>query len=115
MPVITDRDWELVTLGGRSDPRGAEGRRVTLRLEAAARRAGGFAGCNRYGGGFRLAGDSLSFEAMVATRMACADGMDLEQQYLSVLPQLRRFEATDSTLTLSGPAGALARFVAAPR
>jgi putative lipoprotein len=109
-PSIENRDWELVALGERSDPHGASGRPVTLRLDSASGRAAGFAGCNRYSSAYALSADSLSFQMTLSTKMACPDGMEVEQAFLEALPAVRTFQATDSTLTLDGPNGALARF-----
>lgn len=108
--AITDRDWELAAIDGQPSPLGAGGRPVTLRLDAAAGRAGGFAGCNRYSAPYRLHHDSLSFGPAISTKMACTEGMDLERRYLVALPVITSFTRTDSTLTLSGPSGPLAQF-----
>lgn len=109
-PRITDRDWELVALGPNTTPRGADGRPVTLRLDAATGRAAGFAGCNRFSAGYALKGDRLTFQPPISTRMACAEGMELESAFLATLPSLTTYQATDSTLVLSGPDGPRARF-----
>ena len=42
--------------------------------------------------------------------MACADGDELERSYLATLPEVRSYQRSDSTLTLSGSGGSLARF-----
>jgi heat shock protein HslJ len=107
---ITDRDWQLVSLGENTDPKGSGGRPITLRLDAATTRAAGFAGCNRYSAGYVLTADSLKFTAAISTKMACADGMDAESNFLAALSTIATYQATDSTLTLSDPAGPLARF-----
>jgi heat shock protein HslJ len=107
---ITDRDWQLVSLGERTDPKGSGGRPITLRLDAATSRAAGFAGCNRYSAGYVLTADSLKFTAPISTKMACADGMEVEGGFLAALPTVVTYQASDSSLSLHGPAGPLARF-----
>jgi heat shock protein HslJ len=109
-PAMTDRDWLLVSLGDRMNPMGAGNRPVTIRFESASPRAAGFAGCNRFNGSYTLAGDSLGFGPVASTKMACSEGMDVEQGFLAVLSSVKRFQISDSTLTLIGPAGPLARF-----
>ncbi len=74
----------------------------TLRLESATTRASGFAGCNRFSGPYTLSGDSLSFGPLISTKMACAQGNDVEVAYLAALAEVRSFTATDSVLTLRG-------------
>ena len=107
---ITDRDWRLVTLGERTDPRGTGGRPITLHLDAATSRAAGFAGCNRYNAGYVLTADSLKFTDPISTKMACTEGMDIESSFLGTLPAIVTYQASDSSLTLRGAAGPLARF-----
>jgi len=107
---ITDRDWVLVALGEQSTPAGHGKRPATLRLEASTSRAAGFAGCNRFSGSYTLAGDSLRFGPVMATKMACVDGDELERSFLGALPVVATYEATDSALILKGPGGPLARF-----
>ena len=85
---------------------------MTLRLDSAQKRAAGFGGCNRYGASFTLAGDSLSFGPGMATKMACPDGMELEDTWLKTLPRIVTFAATESTLVLrtaDGPIATLRR------
>lgn len=107
---ITDRDWDLVTIGDHPAPSGAGDKPVTLRFDPATERAAGFAGCNRYSAGYRIAGDSVGFQPAMSTKMACDKGMDLEVRYLALLADVRTFAATDSTLTLIGASGPIASF-----
>lgn len=107
---ITDQDWILVALGERSSPKGAGERPLTLRLESASSRAVGFAGCNRYSASYTLAGDSLKFGPAMSTKMSCGESDQVERAYLAMLPLVVTYTATDSSLTLSGPGGALAQF-----
>jgi heat shock protein HslJ len=108
--TITERDWVLAALGERSNPMGNGDRPPTLRLESATARASGFAGCNRFSGPYTLGADSLSFGALASTKMACAQGNDVEVAYLAALAEVRTFTATDSVLTLLGNGAAVATF-----
>jgi heat shock protein HslJ len=107
---LDNREWTLVGLGEIAAPLGAGGRPATIQFDPATGRAAGFAGCNRYGAGYTVAGDSLTFGAAVSTKMACADGDALERGYLAMLPAIKSYTLSDSTLTLSGSDGPLARF-----
>ncbi|MGI9042991.1 MAG: META domain-containing protein [Gemmatimonadaceae bacterium] len=109
--ILTNTDWVLVALGERTSPAGAGGRPVTLRIETGSTAvAAGFAGCNRYTGAYTIRGDSITFGPSASTKMACAEGMDLEQGYLTTLPQIVRYSVADSTLTFFGQSGPLATF-----
>lgn len=114
MPSLFDITWNLVELNGQAPPAGAGGRSATLLLEPADQRASGFSGCNRMTGTYHHAGDSLSFGPMAMTRMACQDGMQLEQQYSAALEVVRTFRLSAAGLELMGDSGTVARFSAVP-
>lgn len=97
---LQDRDWVLVSLGERGNPQGAGSKSLTLRLDTSTRRAAGFAGCNRYSAGYELAGNSIRFTAPISTRMACMEGMEVEQSFLASLPLVTSYTIVDKTLTL---------------
>jgi heat shock protein HslJ len=107
---LDNREWALIRLGEVAAPLGAGGRPATIQFDPAAGRAAGFAGCNRYSAGYALAGDSLTFGPAISTKMACADGDQLERGYLAMLPAIRSYALSDSTLTLNGSDGPLASF-----
>ncbi len=117
--TLRDRTWVLVALGdGSTPPAGAAGRQATLRLESSGdgTRFAGFAGCNRYSGTYRLAGDSLRFGAMALTKMACPDGEALERVMMGLLPRVQAYALSDTALTLSGFGAPLAHLTPqAPR
>lgn len=107
---ITDREWVLVTIRNQSSPAGRGNQPATLRLDATTSHAAGFAGCNHFRASYTLAGDSLRFGPALATKMACADGDELERSFLSALPLVATYEVTDSALILRGASGPVARF-----
>jgi heat shock protein HslJ len=59
------------------------------------------------------AGDSLDFGPVISTKIACADGDELERRFVAALDGVTHYQVADSMLTLSGPGGALAHFRAA--
>lgn len=73
----------------------------------------GFAGCNRYAGGYSVAEQGLTFTPLAATRMACQAGMDIEQTFLSRLQHVARWRISGSMLELlSADGSVLLRFEA---
>jgi heat shock protein HslJ len=103
-------EWELKELAGQPAPTGVGGRRATLRFESDTARVAGFAGCNRYFGTYTVDGTALRFGAIGMTRMACAEGMGLEQQLGAALEATRSYTLNASQLTLLGSNGPVARF-----
>ena len=65
----------------------------------------GFAGCNRYFGGYVLAGRVISFSNIGATKMFCEDAMQLEDSFLKLLSGNRRALFRDRKLILTGDDG----------
>lgn len=106
--------WTLVGLGGAPAPTGAGGRPATLIFYSGSERvAAGFAGCNRWTSTYTFAGrDSIAFTAPVSTKMACADGAQLEQRFLALIARASRIAQRDSSLILRTPTGDSAVFVA---
>lgn len=102
---LTGGEWSLVALGGQPAPTGAGDRPATLVFTPGTNRVGGFSGCNRAGGTYVIKGDSISFSAMVMTRMACDKGMDLEQRFVAMVDSARTWRRRADTLELMGDAG----------
>lgn len=90
--------WVLMELNGETPL--AESR-TTLQL--AAEQLSGNAGCNHYGGSYEIKGDSLRFDGIYSTEMACLepDGlMDQELIYLDLLRGADQFELTGDVLRI---------------
>jgi heat shock protein HslJ len=109
--AVAGTEWELHELHGAAAPLGAGGRRATISFDPDTARVAGFAGCNRYFGTYGLDGGALRFSAVGMTKMACAEGMTLEQQLAAALEATRRYELGDRELTLFDDTRAVARFV----
>jgi heat shock protein HslJ len=89
--------WVLTELRGEPPLGSAD---ITLVVDEAS--AGGWSGCNHYGGAPAVTDDSFRLDDIVATAMACEDArlMDQESDYLSLLGQTSTWEIDGSTLTL---------------
>jgi heat shock protein HslJ len=100
--------WTLTSVGGMSPAAGAPA--PTLTLDPAEHAVAGFAGCNQFFGRYVRRGTDLRFDALGATRMACAATMALETRYLAALAATTRFEVDGDTLTLYAGGRILATF-----
>jgi heat shock protein HslJ len=89
---------------------GAGDKPATLMFDSAGH-ASGFAGCNRAAGSYTIDGPTLHFNPMAMTRMACTQGMELEQAYAALLGTVRGYRFTNDTLELLSGDTVLARFV----
>lgn len=111
---LEGREWVLDSIGSIAEPRGAQGKPVTIRFDAAEGHAGGYSGCNQYGAAYTIQGDSISFQAAISTKMFCEGAMEVETALLGALERVTRFQVSDSTLTLFTSEGPVARFRVAP-
>ncbi|HEX2990917.1 MAG TPA: META domain-containing protein [Anaerolineales bacterium] len=103
---LENTHWRLVSFGDLGSEQGpVEGSLVTLIL--ANGQAGGYGGCNSYGGTYQVEGDSITFDEMVRTERACEDERITEQEnrYFQALESVARFERSDNLLVLSDADG----------
>jgi heat shock protein HslJ len=93
-PELVGPVWVAAEIAGDATPVDSA---VTLQLDEDAR-ASGRGGCNQYGGPYTLAGNSLSFGALAATKMACEPvaAMAREQLYFNVLAKVTHYELRNS-------------------
>jgi copper homeostasis protein (lipoprotein) len=110
---LTDTHWKVLELQGRPLKRVEQGREVHMVLASEGNRAHGFAGCNRFFGGFQSDRNTLRFSPLGSTRMACPSGMDQEQPFLNALERAGRYEIHGQVLELYAGELLLARFEAA--
>jgi heat shock protein HslJ len=100
---LEGRTWVLTSY---TDIQPVVGHQPTLQFEDG--QVSGTTGCNHYGGSYQLEGDSIRFEALFSTEMACLDPdglMEQEQVYLGLLRAINRFEMNDLELSLFTEAG----------
>lgn len=112
---LEDMYWKLTRLEGEPIGRVDGQREPHLVLHSGEQRLAGSGGCNRLMGSYELRDDTLTFGGVATSRMACPDGMEQEQRFLSVLSDVRFWRIDGSHLELLGPAREiLARLEATP-
>ena len=109
-PAALTGAWTLVELGGHTAPLGAERRPGTIQFDTKTSKVSGFAGCNRFSGGYTASGDTVNFGPLALTKMACEEGMDLENAFTDALSRAKRFQMVGGSLVLLGESDSLARF-----
>jgi heat shock protein HslJ len=95
--------WVLTAIAG--DPP-IQGVQPKLKFEAG--RVSGNASCNTFGGEYRVRGETLRFEALFWTEMACLNPegiMEQEQTYMRLLGAAQRFELVDDRLVITTAGG----------
>ena len=105
--------WKLTHLGDTPTRIAARQREAHLIFAAHEQRVSGSGGCNRVMGAFELDGDKLGLSRIVATRMACPDGMEQEQLFLKSLGDVEHYRINGNQLELLDRSGeVIARFKA---
>ena len=101
-------NWKLDSIGGVAAAH-------TATLSFADGKITGNAGCNSFGGGYKVDGSKITIsEPIASTLMACEnDVMDLETKYLTVLQSEPTFAKSGNQLTLTTPDGMTLVFSAA--
>lgn len=94
---LVGTEWVLVMIDGQPAPRLAP--TLTLSDVENQKRAMGFAGCNRFFGGYVTVGDALNFNSIAGTLMACPD-LPVEQAYLDALSKTTRYRLDSDVLEL---------------
>lgn len=107
-PSLRGTLWKLQALQDSSGPNlfNPPGPAPELLLAVDQERVSGTGGCNRLMGGFRLAGEELSFSRLASTQMACLpEVMAFERRYSEALAQVRRWSIDKRNLLLQDGAG----------
>ena len=100
-PALDGTEWVLAALGGRPP---VPGTRVTLELQE--RSAGGYGGCNWYGGVYRADGGFVVDSVMSTMRACIAEGVtEQESAYLAALARVREARRAGERLELADSAG----------
>ena len=96
--LLAGKRWTLVEVEGET----VSVTEPFIEFDAANRRYTGSDGCNRFSGRYEIRGNGLRFAPPTRTKRACLDEpvRRLETRFNRLLPQVNRFEITDSRLVL---------------
>jgi heat shock protein HslJ len=100
---LVGTQWALESMGSP----GAEipvlsGSNVTLSFESDTQ-VGGSAGCNSFGGNYKVDGNKITFDQLIHTMMACADESVMQQEnaYMNALQMAGTYELSGDRLVIS--------------
>jgi heat shock protein HslJ len=98
---LTGVEWRVSELSGHAVASSVDRQQPFIIFDAAKTQAGGYAGCNRFFGGYELNGKALKFGPIGATRRACPDLEEaVETEFFKVLDATSRWRIVDGTLEL---------------
>lgn len=98
--TLVNTHWKLVEIAGNPVGSGAGGKELYMVLDSLKSRVKGFAGCNNFSGGFEQKENKITFGPLLATMMACIEGMEEEQQFLQALEKTQHFAIKGETLVV---------------
>jgi heat shock protein HslJ len=101
--------WKLVELNGAAVRTHPDQREVHVLFEARESKARGFAGCNQFFGNYKTIGDSLRFEPLASTQMACPH-LDEESAFLNALGKVTTYSIMGESIKLREGVRVVARF-----
>jgi putative lipoprotein len=105
--ALTGRDWRITTIGGAPIPSEARDPVLNFKTTADGAAFAASAGCNRFVGQARIAGDTLTIGPAASTRMACPSPLDRAEAALAAaLGATARWQIDGTTLRLLDAAGA---------
>jgi heat shock protein HslJ len=109
-------EWTLKELNGKPARLSSEGRgAATLSFDAEKKRVSGFSGVNRFFGGYKLEGETLTFDALAGTMMAGPqEEMDAERAFLAALAGVDQWRIADGALELLHDGHVVVRFASKP-
>lgn len=110
--ALENTTWALLELNGKTITVEVNDKAPYLELNSKKASAYGFGGCNRFFGSYETSGQSLTLGALGATRMACPEGMDQEQELFTALGTVTRYEIHGAKLMLFATKKLVARFEA---
>jgi heat shock protein HslJ len=106
-------DWKLTQLMDKPITIAAKQGEPHFILDSKTKRITGSGGCNRFTGSYQRNGDRLTFGKIAMTFMACAEGMEIEREFMAALVQVKSWKIFGEHLELlDGNRGFLARFAA---
>jgi len=107
---LTGVEWRVQELSGHSVASSVDRQQPFIIFDEAKKQASGYAGCNRFFGGYELEGVALRFGPIGATKRACPDLEEgVETEFFKVLDATRRWRIVDGTLELLNDDLVLAR------
>ena len=97
---LTDVYWKLVEIKGKPVNKMAAIRQPFLYLDPENGHMRGYGGCNRFFGSYLRRENTLVFNKVASTRMACKGGMEVEEQFFQILRQAASYVLEKDRLQL---------------
>ncbi|TNE68564.1 MAG: META domain-containing protein [Bacteroidetes bacterium] len=104
-PDLTDYTWTLISVNGKTVPDSVV---ATLYLSPTQPVCNGSGGCNVYGADYMLSDNTLTFDNLISTEIACQGKMNWEMEFFHALLNCQTYTIQDGELRLSAGSEILA-------
>ncbi|MCX9156292.1 YbaY family lipoprotein [Niveibacterium sp. 24ML] len=98
--TLKDTYWKLELLGDTPVQVADKQREAHLVMHGEPSRVAGSGGCNRLMGGYVVKGNTLRFDKLASTMMACAGGMEQELRFMAALNKVTAWRIEGQQLSL---------------
>ena len=102
---LVDNSWRLIELDGKPLQLSEGQKNPFVHLQTKDNRMQGFAGCNRFSGTYLVKGSIFLFNKMIRSRMACVDGIEMEEHFFRVLSATDGYHINGDILELRDRSG----------
>lgn len=110
---IFQTEWELIRMGASKPNLTGTDNKVSILFSKDNSHFAGFSGCNRYSGKYEIKKESLLFDNIISTKMACPEtDMAFENNYLNNLNKVNNYAINGDTLFLKNNGRAILTFIA---
>jgi heat shock protein HslJ len=98
---LTGVEWRVSELSGHAVVSSVNRQQPFIFFDEAKKQASGYAGCNRFFGGYELEGEALRFGPIGATKRACPDLEEsVETEFFKILDATHGWRIVDGKLEL---------------
>lgn len=110
---IFQTQWELIRMGASKPNLTGTDNKVSILFSKDNSHFAGFSGCNRYSGKYEIKKESLLFDNIISTKMACPEAdMTFETNYINTLNKVNNFAINGDTLFLKNNGRAVLIYIA---
>ncbi|MFT3676156.1 MAG: META domain-containing protein [Chitinophagaceae bacterium] len=98
--AVGSHEWTLVSIAGDTSWSHLPDRIPSINFDSEKSRVSGFGGCNRFGGSYTQAGDSIRFSPLFSTQMYCHESQPTESALLDALQRADKIVISNNQLRL---------------
>ena len=102
---LVDNSWRLIEIDGKPIQLSEDQKNPFVHLQTRNNRMQGFAGCNRFSGTYLVKGSIFLFNKMIRSRMACVDGIEMEENFFRALSATDGYHIEGDILELRDRSG----------